>query len=149
MNAQKEYERWLAHCTGDTLRELKSIAGNNAEIEKRFSHRQAFGTAGIRSVMAAGIANLNEYTVRQAARGLAYYLAESGGDKSCAIGYDCRRNSRLFAEICAAALAESGIHADRHSRDDKQSQTETGKGLSGGFQVSRCRLLWDFSGCRG
>lgn len=116
MNAQKEYERWLAHCTGDTLEELKSIAGNDAEIEKRFSHRQAFGTAGIRSVMAAGLANLNEYTVRQAARGLAYYLAESGGDKSCAIGYDCRRNSRLFAEICAAALAESGIHVHLYDR---------------------------------
>ena len=116
MNAQKEYERWLANCTGATLEELRSIAGNTAEIEKRFGHVQAFGTAGIRSVMAAGLANLNEYTVRQAARGLAYDLSVSGGDKNCAIGYDCRNNSRLFAEICAAALAESGIHVWLYDR---------------------------------
>jgi len=116
MNAQKEYERWLANCTGDTLEELRSIAGNEAEIEKRFGHHQSFGTAGIRSVMAAGIANLNDYTVRQTARGLACYLAESGGDKSCAIGYDCRHNSRRYAEICAAALAESGVRVHLYDR---------------------------------
>ncbi len=114
--ARKEYERWLHHADGEILEELKSIGHDPEEIEKRFGHKQTFGTAGIRSVMAAGIANLNTYTVRQTARGLAAYLAGVEGEKSCAIGYDCRHNSRRFAEICAAALAESGVHVHLYDR---------------------------------
>ena len=115
-SANREYQRWLANCTGSTLKELQAMEGNDALIESRFGHRQTFGTAGIRSVMGAGIANLNDYTVRQAARGLAAYLARQPGDKTCAIGYDCRNNSRHYAEICAAALAESGVHVYVYNR---------------------------------
>ena len=114
--AQKEYERWLAHADGEILEELKRIQNDPAEIEAHFGHKQTFGTGGIRSVMGVGIANLNTYTVRQTARGLAAYLAGEPGEKSCAIGYDCRHNSRRFAEICAAALAESGIHVHLYDR---------------------------------
>ena len=113
---KREYERWLANCTGETLDELRAMAGSDARIEQRFGHRQTFGTAGIRSIMGAGIACLNDYTVRQAARGLAAYLTETPGRKTCAIGYDCRHNSRRFAEICAAALAESGVHVYVYDR---------------------------------
>ena len=114
--AKREYERWCANCTGAVLEELHAMAGDEALIEQRFGHRQTFGTAGIRSIMAAGIACLNDYTVRQAARGLAAYLAETPGNKTCAIGYDCRNNSRHYAEICAAALAEKGIHVYVYDR---------------------------------
>ena len=114
--ARKEFERWMQHADGEILEELKRIEHDPEEIEKRFGHKQTFGTAGIRSVMAAGIANLNTYTVRQTARGLAVYLAGVPGEKSCAIGYDCRHNSRRFAEICAAALAESGVHVHLYDR---------------------------------
>ena len=114
--ARKEFERWMQHADGEILEELKRIEHDPEEIEKRFGHKQTFGTAGIRSVMAAGIANLNTYTVRQTARGLAAYLAGVPGEKSCAIGYDCRHNSRRFAEICAAALAESGVHVHLYDR---------------------------------
>ena len=114
--ARKEFERWMQHADGEILEELQRIEHDPEEIEKRFGHKQTFGTAGIRSVMAAGIANLNTYTVRQTARGLAAYLAGVPGEKSCAIGYDCRHNSRRFAEICAAALAESGVHVHLYDR---------------------------------
>lgn len=114
--AMAEYTRWLQHADGEILEELKSIENDPVEIEKRFGHKQTFGTAGIRSVMAAGIANLNTYTVRQTARGLAAYLSGSEGEKSCAIGYDCRHNSQRFAQICAAALAESGVHVHLYNR---------------------------------
>ena len=114
--ARKEFERWMQHADGEILDELKSMEHDPEQIEKHFGHRQTFGTAGIRSVMAAGIANLNTYTVRQTARGLAAYLAGAEGEKSCAIGYDCRHNSRRFAEICAAALAESGVHVHLYDR---------------------------------
>lgn len=113
---KQEYERWLANCTGEALTELRQMQGSEALIESRFGHKQTFGTAGIRSIMGAGIACLNDYTVRQAARGLATYLAEQPGEKTCAIGYDCRNNSRRYAEICAAALAESGVHVYVYDR---------------------------------
>ena len=116
MNARNEFERWLHNCTGEILDELKAMEHDDAKIEACFGHQQTFGTAGIRSIMAPGIACLNDYTVRQTARGLAAYMKTSGGVMSCAIGYDCRNNSTKFARICAAALAESGVHVYLYDR---------------------------------
>lgn len=116
MNARNEFERWLHNCTGEILDELKAMEHDDAKIEACFGHQQTFGTAGIRSIMAPGIACLNDYTVRQTARGLAAYMKTSGGAMTCAIGYDCRNNSTKFARICAAALAESGVHVYLYDR---------------------------------
>ena len=116
MNARNEFERWLHNCTGEILDELKAMEHDDAKIEACFGHQQTFGTAGIRSIMAPGIACLNDYTVRQTARGLAAYMKTSGGVMTCAIGYDCRNNSTKFARICAAALAESGVHVYLYDR---------------------------------
>ena len=116
MNARTEFEHWLHNCTGEILDELKAMEHDDAKIEACFGHQQTFGTAGIRSIMAPGIACLNDYTVRQTARGLAAYMKSSGGAMTCAIGYDCRNNSTKFARICAAALAESGVHVYLYDR---------------------------------
>ncbi len=114
MDARMEYQRWLDNCTGELLQELRGM--NEEEIQACFGSRASFGTAGIRSVMGAGTARLNELTVRQTARGLAAYLLEEGGNKTCAIGYDSRHNSQRFAEICAAALAAEGIRVYLYDR---------------------------------
>ena len=116
MDAMKEYKKWLENCEGQMLEELKALEGNDAEIQKRFGSNAAFGTAGIRSIMGVGTAYLNDLTVRRTARGLAKYLLSSGGSKTCAIGYDCRNNSRRFAEVCAAALAAEGIKVYLYDR---------------------------------
>lgn len=116
MNARNEYARWLQNCTGEILDELKAMEHDEAKIEACFGHKQTFGTAGIRSIMAPGIACLNDYTVRQTARGLAAYMKDSGGAMTCAIGYDCRNNSTRYSRICAAALAESGVHVYLYDR---------------------------------
>ena len=116
MDAMKEYKRWLDNCQGQMLEELKALEGNEAQIQKRFGSNAAFGTAGIRSIMGVGTAYLNDLTVRRTARGLAKYLLSSGGSKTCAIGYDCRNNSRRFAEVCAAALAAEGIKVYLYDR---------------------------------
>ena len=116
MDARNEYSLWLEHCTGDLLEELKSLEGNDAEIQKRFGSKASFGTAGIRSIMGAGTAWLNELTVRQTARGLAAYVLGSDQNKTCAIGYDCRNNSQRFAQICAAALAAEGVKVYLYDR---------------------------------
>ena len=57
MDYRKEYERWLASDIVDekTKEELRAIAGDEKEIEGRFSKMLDFGTAGLRGIMCAGL----------------------------------------------------------------------------------------------
>lgn len=116
MTANEQYNLWLSKAEGEILQELQSVQGDQQEIQRRFGTVQTFGTAGIRSVMGAGSSLLNDYTVRQVARGLAGYMMKNDVEKACAIGYDCRNNSQRFARICAAALAAEGVHVYLYDR---------------------------------
>ncbi len=111
MNAFDIYNIWKEKVTDASLRsELESIDGNENEIVARFTAPMSFGTAGLRSIMGAGISRMNIYTVAQATQGLAELIRqENAADKGVAIAYDSRNNSRLFAEISARVLAASGI----------------------------------------
>ena len=111
MNAFDIYNIWKEKVTDPSLRsELESIDGNENEIVARFTAPMSFGTAGLRSIMGAGISRMNIYTVAQATQGLAELIRqENAADKGVAIAHDSRNNSRLFAEISARVLAAYGI----------------------------------------
>ena len=111
MNAFDVYNIWKEKVTDPSLRsELESIDGNENEIVARFTAPMSFGTAGLRSIMGAGISRMNIYTVAQATQGLAELIRqENAADKGVAIAHDSRNNSRLFAEISARVLAANGI----------------------------------------
>ena len=111
MNAFDIYNIWKQKVTDPSLRsELESIDGNENEIVARFTAPMSFGTAGLRSIMGAGISRMNIYTVAQATQGLAELIRqENAADKGVAIAHDSRNNSRLFAEISARVLAANGI----------------------------------------
>lgn len=111
MNAFDIYNIWKEKVTDASLRsELEAIAGNENEIVARFTAPMSFGTAGLRSIMGAGISRMNIYTVAQATQGLAELIRqENAADKGVAIAHDSRNNSRLFAEISARVLAANGI----------------------------------------
>lgn len=111
MNAFDIYNIWKEKVTDPSLRsELESIDGNENEIVARFTAPMSFGTAGLRSIMGAGISRMNIYTVAQATQGLAELIRqENATDKGVAIAHDSRNNSRLFAEISARVLAANGI----------------------------------------
>lgn len=111
MNAFDIYNIWKEKVTDPSLRsELESIDGNKNEIVARFTAPMSFGTAGLRSIMGAGISRMNIYTVAQATQGLAELIRqENAADKGVAIAHDSRNNSRLFAEISARVLAANGI----------------------------------------
>lgn len=111
MNAFDIYNIWKEKVTDPSLRsELESIDGNENEIVARFTAPMSFGTAGLRSIMGAGISCMNIYTVAQATQGLAELIRqENAADKGVAIAHDSRNNSRLFAEISARVLAANGI----------------------------------------
>ena len=61
MDFNKEYERWLESEVVDeeTKTELRAIAGDEKEIEGRFSKLLDFGTAGLRGIMCAGLFGMN------------------------------------------------------------------------------------------
>ena len=113
---KKIYQQWLDDPYFDekTKEELRSIAGDEKEIEDRFYRDLEFGTAGLRGVIGAGINRMNIYTVRRATQGLANYIIKQGGqDRGVAIAYDSRHMSPEFSDEAARTLAANGIKAYR------------------------------------
>ncbi len=112
MSYKEIYEQWCQneYFDEETRKELKSIAGNEAEIEDRFYQDLEFGTGGLRGVIGNGTNRMNIYTVRRATQGLAnFILKEGAADKGVAIGYDSRRMSPEFADEAALCLNANGI----------------------------------------
>ena len=114
MDFMEAYKSWTEDEFFDeeTRKELKSIEGDQAEIEDRFYKELEFGTGGLRGVIGAGLNRMNIYTVRKATQGLANYIKKMGtADRGVAIAYDCRRKSPEFADVAALCLAANGIKA--------------------------------------
>lgn len=114
MGYRENYEAWLNNPYFDeaTREELRSISGDEKEIEERFYMDLEFGTAGLRGIIGAGTNRMNIYTVRKATQGLANYIAKVGAKaKGVAIAYDSRRMSPEFADEAALCLAANGIKA--------------------------------------
>lgn len=78
----KRYLEWLNSDKVDeeTKKELRSIEGNNDEIEMRFGSYMEFGTGGLRSKMGAGCGMMNIYTVAQSTEGVARVIDSLGED---------------------------------------------------------------------
>ena len=111
MGYKENYESWLnnPYFDEDTRNELKSIEGNEKEIEDRFYMDLEFGTAGLRGIIGAGTNRMNIYTVRKATQGLANYVKEAFSEPSVAISYDSRIKSTDFAKAAAEVLAANGV----------------------------------------
>ena len=107
MGYKEMYQSWLdnPYFDEDTKAELKSIAGDDKEIEDRFYTELEFGTAGLRGVIGAGMNRMNIYTVRKATQGLANYIKKVGKEaQGVAIAFDSRRMSPEFADEAALCL---------------------------------------------
>lgn len=114
MNYQETYQEWLNNPYFDeaTKEELKNIQDDDNEIKERFYADLAFGTAGLRGIIGAGINRMNIYVVRKATQGLADYILEQGTDKKrVAIAFDSRHMSPEFSNEAALCLAANGIKA--------------------------------------
>lgn len=114
MGYLENYKKWCSDEYFDekTREELKSIQGDEAEIEDRFYRQLEFGTGGLRGVIGAGTNRMNIYTVRQATQGLAnYILSQKGQEKGVAIAFDSRIMSPEFAKEAALCLNANGIKA--------------------------------------
>lgn len=88
------------------------LGGPQAELIDAFYRNLEFGTGGLRGVMGAGTNRMNEYTVSMATQGLANYLNKQFSHLDVikvAIAYDCRINSRLYADTAASIFAANNI----------------------------------------
>lgn len=100
------------------LQELIARAGRGdgaagAELLDRFAAPLAFGTAGLRGRVEAGLARMNRVVVMRASHGLGSHLLGSPAldapRRGVVVGFDGRYSSRLFAEDTTAVLAGLGI----------------------------------------
>jgi len=83
-----------------------------AEIERRFSQRLRFGTAGLRGPLGAGPNHMNRVVVRMAAWALATRLRADHDGGLVVIGYDARHLSEEFAHDTARVVAALGLTAE-------------------------------------
>lgn len=108
----KKYQEWLEDpcISEEDKEELRSIAGDEKEIEDRFYKDLEFGTGGLRGIIGNGTNRINVYTIRKATQGLANYInKKSGAGRGVSIAYDSRRFSETFAREAAAVLNGNGI----------------------------------------
>src|SRR5574344_2934082 len=96
-----------------TKKQVKFLIDNNInELTESFYKDLEFGTGGLRGIMGVGTNRMNIYTVGTATQGLANFLKKEfgkGKQIKVVVGYDCRNNSRKFAEISAEIFSANGI----------------------------------------
>tara|TARA_B110000046_G_C12996260_1_gene400141 strand:+ start:326 stop:2041 length:1716 start_codon:yes stop_codon:yes gene_type:complete len=105
--------QWLSSTFDtETQTEIQELITNNPEdLADRFYKDMEFGTGGMRGIMGAGTNRINKYTLGRATQGLSNYLIENVRKEqlSAVIAYDCRHNSKKFAEIVAGVLSANNI----------------------------------------
>ena len=109
---QQKVDKWLnGNYDEETKAGIKKLQSENEEeLADAFYRNLEFGTGGLRGIMGIGTNRMNKYTVGMATQGFANYLNKSFDNKvSVAIAYDCRNNSKNFAEIAANVFAANGI----------------------------------------
>jgi phosphomannomutase len=80
-----------------------------ADLQDRFEEPLAFGTGGLRGIMAAGLRRMNKPNVRRATLGLAKVaLARAPQARTALVGFDTRLQSDSFAREAARVLAAAG-----------------------------------------
>jgi phosphoglucomutase len=110
---QEKVQTWLQGNYDEATRNeiTRMQAENTAELADSFYKNLEFGTGGLRGIMGVGTNRINKYTIGMATQGYANYLKKSFPAEvvKVAIAYDCRNNSRTFAEITANVMAANGI----------------------------------------
>ncbi|MCE5295266.1 MAG: phospho-sugar mutase [Chlamydiales bacterium] len=109
---QKRVRYWLEkNFDSQAKDEIKRLLDTRPEtLVDAFYTDLSFGTGGMRGLMGVGTNRMNVYTIAWATQGLANYINKTvEGNKSVAIGYDSRHNSKEFANVAAQVLAGNGI----------------------------------------
>ena len=87
----------------------KGDAAALVEVNDRFFEPLAFGTGGLRGIMAAGLRRMNKPNVRRTTLALAQVAkARAPQAKTALVGFDTRLQSDAFAREAARVLAAAG-----------------------------------------
>jgi phosphoglucomutase len=112
---RKKAETWLGEEFNESTRkEVRELLENDEKkLIDAFYQDLEFGTGGLRGIMGAGTNRMNIYTLGMATQGLSDYIIKQFGNEGIkvAIAYDCRNNSRYFAETTAAIFSANGFEA--------------------------------------
>lgn len=110
---KKKAESWLGEEFNDeSRREVQDMLDNDEKkLIDAFYQDLEFGTGGLRGIMGAGTNRMNIYTLGMATQGLSNYIIKQCGSKGIkvAIAYDCRNNSKYFAETAADIFSSNGF----------------------------------------
>ena len=115
MEVISKAQSWLVgNYNEETKAEIRRMldADDKTELIESFYRDLEFGTGGLRGIMGVGTNRMNIYTVGAATQGLSNYLKAQFPEVpqlSVVIGYDCRNNSSLFAEVSANIFSANGI----------------------------------------
>jgi len=112
---RKKAQVWLGQeFDEETRHEVQALldADDPTGLIESFYKDLEFGTGGLRGIMGVGTNRMNSFTVGAATQGLANYLRKEFTHLEqikVVVGYDCRNNSRLFAEKSADIFSANGI----------------------------------------
>ncbi len=104
---------WLSEDFNEKTRlEVHEMLENDEKkLIDAFYQDLEFGTGGLRGIMGAGTNRMNIYTLGMATQGLSNYIKKQCGNSGIkvAIAYDCRNNSKYFAETTADIFSANGF----------------------------------------
>jgi phosphoglucomutase len=106
-------QKWLGpEFNEETRKEVREmLEKDEKKLIDAFYQDLEFGTGGLRGIMGAGTNRMNIYTLGMATQGLSNYIIKECGNNGIkvAVAYDCRNNSRYFAETAADIFSANGF----------------------------------------
>ena len=105
----QQYKKWLKIENKAINAELKSMT--DEQISSAFLGELAFGTAGLRGIMALGTNRINDVNVCRLANAI-LSLCKKKKLKSVVVGFDTRHNSKKYSRIFAKVLSNGGIEVN-------------------------------------
>lgn len=112
MNIEEKIKPWLEEPFDKKTRDqVKALISKPHELEDSFYKDLEFGTGGIRGIMGVGSNRINKYTLGKSTQGLSNYLKKTFPWEpiKVVIAYDCRHNSKDFAQTVCDVFSANGI----------------------------------------
>ncbi len=104
---------WLTDTfDNDTVSKVKHLMDTDKKLlEESFFQDLDFGTGGMRGIMGVGTNRINKYTLGKNTQGISNYMKSVFPDEELkvVIAYDCRHNSKTFANQVADVFSANGI----------------------------------------
>ena len=110
---QNTINNWLSSFFDEETKiRIQELQANSPEeLQDSFYKNLEFGTGGMRGIMGVGTNRINKYTLGKNTQGLSDYLHEMYPNQAIktVIAFDCRHNSKEFAQIVADVFSANSI----------------------------------------